>query len=101
MGDKNTGKLIYSINGQDFSDILTYTDFSENRTENGISNMEAHFEARLILPKMSRKKLVKKIMALKTGRNAANKFADTVLREFGQYRKWIYLLLFYGFGQST
>lgn len=101
MGDKNKENLILSINGQDYSDILTYTDFSENRTENGISNMDAHFEARLLLPKISRKKLVKKIMASKVGRNAANKFADTVLCEFGQYRKWIYLLLFYGFGQST
>lgn len=101
MGDKNKGNLILSINGQDFSDILTYTDFSENRTENGSYNMDAYFEAKLRLPKMSRKKLVKKIMASKIGRNAANKFADTVLRDFGQYRKWIYLLLFYGFSQSA
>lgn len=101
MGDKNRGNVICSINGQDFSEILTYADFGGKGAENGIANMDAHFEGRLILPKMSRKKLVKKIMASKVGRNAANKFADTVLCEFGQYKKWIYLLLFYGFSQST
>lgn len=101
MGDKNKGNVLLQINGKDYSDILTYADFGGKGAENGTANMDAHFEARLRLPRTSRKKLVKKIMASKVGRNAANKFADTVLREFGQYKKWIYLLLFYGFSQST
>lgn len=101
MGEQTNGKLYFSVNGADYTELAEIPnatlDTEENPSERKISALDGGcFTARLKTPKVlrcgSRKRFVKLLMSVGVPRNIADKARVKPPDTYREYWRYMFLL---------